>query len=80
MKYTKSQIVETFTEGIDKISKFISWLDDFKRRCEWISNQTMDNADPECEAATCVERLGVLLATLNIYQNEYQQELTEETK
>jgi hypothetical protein len=66
--------------GIEKVSEFISWLDVFKRRCEWISKQTMDNADPECEVATCLERLGVLLATLNIYENEYQQEVNEETK
>jgi hypothetical protein len=56
--------------GIEKVSEFISWLADYKRRCNWISNQTMDNADPECEAATCLENLGLLLAVLNIYEKE----------
>ena len=28
MKYTKLQIIETYTEGINNVSKFMTWLDD----------------------------------------------------
>jgi hypothetical protein len=66
--------------GIEKVSTFISWLAEFKCRCHWISNQTTDNADPECEASECLEHLGLLLAVLNIYEKEYTEDpINEQT-
>lgn len=79
MAYTNDQIIQTFSKAINDISIFISKLADYKRSFEYISEQTMDNADPECEAAECLEKLGVLLATLNIYKEEYTQDPIDKT-
>lgn len=73
--YTKEQIVETFEESSLKVAEFISLLADYRDKFDWISNQTMDNADPLLETQECLEKLGVLLATLIIYKNEYYNEL-----
>ena len=74
--YTKH--IETYNEAIDVISQFICRLNDFKDRFQWISNETMDNADPEIEASYCLQKLSVLLATLNIYKKETEQMVSYE--
>ena len=76
--YTNDQILNVFDEAIKCTSEYISRLNDLKMRFEYISNQTTDNADPEIESADCLEKLGVLLATLNIYRNEYAEEPIDE--
>lgn len=72
MIYTNEEIVHTFDRASMKVAEFISLLSDFKGKFERISDQTLDNADPLCESAECLEKLGILLATLTIYKNEYQ--------
>jgi hypothetical protein len=71
---TNEDFLKCFEEGMVKTAEFISWLANYKLQLERISNITMDNADPECEAAECLERLGVLLSTLTIYKDEYTKE------
>jgi hypothetical protein len=41
---------------------------------EYISNITLDNADPEFQASEVLEKLAVLLSTLVIYKKEYTDE------
>lgn len=77
--YTNKQILSTFESAIKDVSIFISKLVDYKGKFEYISNQTADNADPELEASECLEKLGVLLATLNIYHDEYSNDPIDET-
>lgn len=76
--YTNNDIIKTFEDATGEIAEFISKLNDFKMKFGWISNQTLDNADPELEASECLEKLGVLLATLIIYKNEYKKEPIDE--
>lgn len=76
--YTNDQILNVFDEAIKNTSEFISRLNDYKIRFEYISDQTTDNSDPEIEASDCLEKLGVFLATLNIYRNEYAEEPIDE--
>lgn len=78
MNYTNEDIVETFDRASVKVAEFISLLSDFKGKFERISDQTLDNADPLCESAECLEKLGVLLATLTIYKNEYEKDPIDE--
>jgi hypothetical protein len=73
-KRSNEEILEVFHNAILDTSKFIALLNDYKQRFDWISNQTMDNADPVCDAQDCLERLGILLATLNIYHQEYMED------
>jgi hypothetical protein len=78
--YTTEQIVETFEESSLKVAEFISLLADYRDKFDWISNQTMDNADPVCDAAECLESLGCLLASCVIYSNEYLKEGNKENE
>lgn len=78
MNWSKEKIVNCFEQSSYEVAKFISKLEDYKGNFESITNQTLDNADPLCEAQTCLERLGVLLATLVIYKNEYAEDLKSE--
>lgn len=77
-KYSLNDIVTIFDESSIEIAEFISKLNDWKNKFDMISNQTMDNADPFCDAQTCLEQLGVLLSTIIIYKNEYLSELKKE--
>jgi NTP pyrophosphatase (non-canonical NTP hydrolase) len=76
---TKQEIITEYKNAAKDVAEFISRLRSYKESFEWISNQTMDNADPECDAADCLEKLGGLLATLIIYANEYEEELKKES-
>ena len=69
--YTNEQILSTFKDAIKDTSIFISKLAEYKNLFEYISNQTMDNADPALASAECLEKLGTFLAILNIYYDEY---------
>jgi hypothetical protein len=69
--YTNDEIVKKFENAINDVSEFISKLNEHKNVFEFISNQTGDNCDPGLETSVCLERLGVLLAILNIYHKEY---------
>jgi hypothetical protein len=80
MKYTKQEIANCFRESTIPVAEFISKLEEMKNRFSWISAQTMDNADPECCAADCLERLGVLLSALVIYADEYQKDADKENE
>lgn len=77
--YTNEEIVKTFDESALKVAEFISLLDDFRGKFDTISNQTMDNADPLLISQECLEKLGLLLATLTIYKDEYSK-ISNETK
>lgn len=79
MVYSNNDILKTFSEAINDTAVFISKLAEHKRKFQYISEQTMDNADPECDASECLEKLGILLATLNIYKEEYTQDPIDET-
>ena len=72
--YSKEEIVECYDEAIIKIAEFVSNLEWLRQRFEWISDYTQDNADPEIEASSVLEKLGVLLSTIIIYKNEILKE------
>jgi hypothetical protein len=76
--YTNEQILSTFKDAIKDTSIFISKLSDYKNLFAYISNQTMDNADPELAAGECLEKLETLLAILNIYYDEYSEDPIDE--
>jgi hypothetical protein len=73
-KLTNSEILSVLTEAEYETAKYIDKLSDLKGRMEYISNITMDNADPEIQAAEVLEKLAVLLSTLVIYKKEYTDE------
>lgn len=73
-KLTNSEILSVFSDAEIETAKYIDKLSDLKGRFEYISNITMDNADPEFQAAEVLEKLAVLLSTLVIYKKEYTDE------
>lgn len=80
MTYTNKQIVEIFDDASCKVAEMISVLNNYKTKFDYISNQTLDNADPVCDASEALEKLGILLSSLTIYKHEYEQSpINEET-
>lgn len=80
MSYSINKIVEIYDEASVKTAEMISYLADLKHTFDYISNQTKDNADPAIETSESLERLGILLASIVIYKNEYSQDLKKEQK
>lgn len=74
MKITNEEILSVLSEAEYVTAKYIDKLSDLKGRMEYISNITLDNADPELQAAEVLEKLAVLLSTLVIYKKEYTDE------
>ena len=75
---TKQEIADIYYEASLKIANMISILNELKGSFHWLSNQTMDNADPECDAGECLEHLGVLLSSVVIYADEYKKDALKE--
>jgi hypothetical protein len=78
MSYSASEIAKIYEEASVDVAKFISVLRYYKDKFEYISGQTMDNADPLCDIYDCLEKLGCLLSSLVIYKNEYEEEANKE--
>jgi hypothetical protein len=76
---TKQEIIQEYKNAAKDVAEFITRLRSYKDTFEWISIQEMDNADPECDSAECLEKLAGLLATLTNYANEYEEELKKES-
>lgn len=74
MKITNEEILSVLSEAELVTAIYIDKLTDLKGRMEYISNITMDNADPEFQAGECLEHLATLLSTIVIYKHEYTDE------
>lgn len=72
--------VETYKEAAYEIAKIIGKINDFSGRFDCLSSNLNDNNDPHFDAQEAIEKLGVLLASVVVYQNEYEQELNGENK
>lgn len=80
MRYTNKEIANKYNEAAQYIAGVIGKLKEYKVSFDYISNQTMDNADPVCDTAECLENLGCLLASCVIYSNEYLEEGNKENE
>lgn len=79
-EWTTEEIVEEYQKASFEIAQMISKLNEMKGHFESISEFKMDNADPECDAAEALEKLGMLLSSTVIYANEYAEDLPKEKK
>lgn len=79
-KLTNSEILSVLTEAEYETAIYIDKLSALKNRMEYISNITMDNADPEIQSAEVLEKLALLLSTLVIYKKEYTDDPWKEDK
>lgn len=78
MRYTNREIATLYEKASIEVAKFIGVLREYKEKFDYISNETMDNADPVCDAADCLEKLGELLSSLVIYKIEYNEDAEKE--
>lgn len=72
-KWTYDEIIDTYHEASYDIAKAISKISDYKGKFDRISDFTMDNMDPVIDAEEALEKLGNLLASVVIYENEYKE-------
>lgn len=73
MLWTYDEIIDAYHEASYDIAQMISKLSDYKGKFDRISEFTMDNMDPVIDAEEALEKLGVLLASTVIYENEYKE-------
>lgn len=71
---TNEDFLRCFEIGILKTAEFITWLTEYKKYLEQMSNITGDNGDPKREVVECLARLGILLSVLTIYKDDYTKE------
>lgn len=76
-QYSTEEIINVYHEAANDVACFIGKLEAYRDKFDYISNQTMDNADPLCASSKCLEELGILLSTLVIYENEYREDLNK---
>lgn len=74
MPYSDFEISKIYEDAALDIARFIGVLRSYQEKFEYISSQTMDNADPACDVSECLEKLGGLLSSVTIYGNEYKEE------
>ena len=74
MQKTSSEIANEYKEFAIKLARIISDIEDIRQSCEFLSETTRDNADPSMELETCIEKCGIALASIIIYEDEYSKE------
>ena len=78
MSYSAYEIAKIYEEASVDVAKFISVLRYYKEKFDYISSQTMDNADPACDTSECLEKLAELMSSLIIYKTEYLEDVEKE--
>ena len=78
MSYSTNEITKIYEEASVDVAKFISVLRSYKEKFDYISSQTMDNADPACDASECLEKLAELISSIIIYKTEYLEDVEKE--
>jgi hypothetical protein len=78
MSYSTYEIAKIYEEASIDVAKFIGVLRSYKERFDYISSQTMDNADPACDAGECLEKLAELISSIIIYKTEYLEDAEKE--
>lgn len=78
MSYSTYEIAKIYEEASIDVAKFIGVLRSYKERFDYISSQTMDNADPACDARECLEKLAELISSIIIYKTEYLEDAEKE--
>ena len=70
-KLSDKAIGQEYHKHAYDIAVMFSKLKDKRDRFEWLSDQTLDNADPQMDADEVLLKMGYLLSTTVIYANEY---------
>ena len=78
MSYSAYEIAKIYEEASVDVAKFISVLRSYKEKFDYISSQTMDNADPACDVSECLEKLAELISSIIIYKTEYLEDVKKE--
>ena len=79
-KNEMKKAVKTYKEAAFEIATIIGKINDLSGRFDYLSSNLSDNNDPHLDAQEAIEKLGVLLASVVVYQNEYEHELNGENK
>ena len=74
-KWTYEEIIDVYQNAANDIAQMVSKLNEWKGKFDSISDYTMDNMDPVCDAGDALEKLGLLLSSVVIYANEYKESM-----
>ena len=71
---TKRNYAQLYKEDARKVAEMLSQLTVMKEQWECYMDETADNGDPYLAALPVLEHMGNLLASLVIYQQEYEED------
>jgi hypothetical protein len=81
MKFYSTEVcIEKYNEFSLKVSRMITDLEDIISICECISNERDEECHPSYSGKEALEKLGITLAHIVSYKNEYEEELNKEVK
>jgi len=69
---------ESYKQDAREVAHMLSKLNEKKNSWEFAMNETKDNGDPYFDALTVLQEMGNLLASLVIYQEEYEADAEEQ--
>jgi len=68
---TNKEAADSYNEMAVKLARIISNVEDMRGRSEYISDEMRDNGDTYTSLSEALEKLGVALANVVIYADEY---------
>lgn len=68
---------KAYKEDARQVALMLSQLANMTERWEFYMNKTSDGGDPYCDGLEVLERMGKLLSSLVIYQEEYEADAKE---
>lgn len=71
---------KVYKEDARQVALMLSQLASMTERWEFYMNKTSDGGDPYCDGLEVLERMGKLLSSLVIYQQEYEEEVTPQSE
>ena len=72
---TKRNYAQLYKEDARKVAEMLSQLTVMKEQWECYMAETADNGDPYLSSLPVLEHMGNLLASLVIYQQEYEEDI-----
>jgi hypothetical protein len=75
---TSREIHDRYSEMAVELAAIIGKIDDMKGQSEYISRETKDNGDPSIDLSEALEKLGVALANIITYADEYLNDAEKE--
>lgn len=79
VRYNSKEIAEKYKKMSIEFAECVSKINEMYTSAKIMSNQTMDNADVECDLMTVLQDCAIALSIMVIYANEYEKDEENES-